>query len=224
MTKYIDVTEIAKHIRKVLKSNFPDTKFSVRSSRYAGGASIDIYWTDGPTASMVDPLVTPYQSVSHMDITDLVHYKDSEIEGEEIRSGAHYIFTKRKISAEHARKAALVVCKDTGHDPDELTFTEHKFFTSIEGPQVQDMVDGLNLTRPMSLRQAIRDFGQNLTPDELDAISEQAEVSEPYLRMNKNGRVTRRMFLTEASAKAMNESLTKQGLNYRWVQEEREIA
>lgn len=41
--------ESAREIRKVLKANWPDTKFSVRSKQFAGGSSVDLHWTDGPT-------------------------------------------------------------------------------------------------------------------------------------------------------------------------------
>lgn len=51
---YISTNDTAKLIRAVLKAKFPGTKFSVRSSKYSGGSSIRIGWTDGPTAKLVD--------------------------------------------------------------------------------------------------------------------------------------------------------------------------
>ena len=52
--EYITVAETAKLIRKVLKEKFPTQKFSVRSDSYAGGASIDISWKDGPVSKDVE--------------------------------------------------------------------------------------------------------------------------------------------------------------------------
>lgn len=49
-----DVKQAAKDVRKVLKAKYPKTKFSVRAKRYAGGSSVDIEWTDGPTEKEVD--------------------------------------------------------------------------------------------------------------------------------------------------------------------------
>ena len=42
MTKYFTCAETAKLIRQSLKEAFPGVKFSVRSSTYSGGASIDV--------------------------------------------------------------------------------------------------------------------------------------------------------------------------------------
>ena len=62
--RYLSVAETAKLIRPQLKTHFPGIKFSVRSSSYAGGASIDISWTDGPTTKEVDSVVGAYESKS----------------------------------------------------------------------------------------------------------------------------------------------------------------
>ena len=60
MTEYLTCAETAKLIRKQLKQHFPGVKFSVRSATYSGGASIDIYWTDGPTEAQVSPITSPF--------------------------------------------------------------------------------------------------------------------------------------------------------------------
>lgn len=48
-TEYLSCAETAKLLRQRLKDRFPQTRFSVRSKTYSGGASIDVSWTDGPT-------------------------------------------------------------------------------------------------------------------------------------------------------------------------------
>lgn len=48
-----DAKQAAKEVRKVLKAKYPKTKFSVRSKSYAGGSSVDVSWTDGPTEGQV---------------------------------------------------------------------------------------------------------------------------------------------------------------------------
>lgn len=59
--RYIDVVEVARLVRFSLKKNFPDVKFSVRSSRYAGGASIHVTWKAGPNQSDVQSVVSQYE-------------------------------------------------------------------------------------------------------------------------------------------------------------------
>ena len=44
-----DTTQSAKDIRKVLKAEYPNTKFSVRVKRFSMGSSVNIIWIDGPT-------------------------------------------------------------------------------------------------------------------------------------------------------------------------------
>jgi hypothetical protein len=48
-------------IRTDLKHSFPGIKFSVRSSSYSGGGSIDVRWTDGPTRDRVRGIIGRYQ-------------------------------------------------------------------------------------------------------------------------------------------------------------------
>lgn len=74
--KYYSVTETAVLVREALKNNFPGVKFSVRSSSYAGGASIDVRWTLGPTVKEVDSVVRVYQSESFDGSIDMACYKD----------------------------------------------------------------------------------------------------------------------------------------------------
>ena len=59
--RYIDVVEVAKLVRQTLKKNFPRVRFSVRSDRYPGGASILVTWKEGPPESEVKPVVGMYQ-------------------------------------------------------------------------------------------------------------------------------------------------------------------
>ena len=59
--RHVDVKDCAKLVRKALRKQFPETKFSVRSSRYAGGSSIDVRWTDGPILCEVQPIARQYE-------------------------------------------------------------------------------------------------------------------------------------------------------------------
>lgn len=69
--RYIDVAETAKLIRRCLKRTYPAVKFSVRSSRYSMGASIDVRWTDGPAEFHINPLVQAYAGADFDGMIDL---------------------------------------------------------------------------------------------------------------------------------------------------------
>jgi hypothetical protein len=77
MSRSISVTDTAKLIRTQLKMNFPGIKFSVRSDKYAGGASIDISWTDGPLAKQVDAIVNGYRGGGFDGMIDLKYSSES---------------------------------------------------------------------------------------------------------------------------------------------------
>lgn len=68
---YMSVTDTAKLVRQALKAAFPGVKFSVRSSSYAGGASIDVGWTDGPQQAEVDNVVKRYAGADFDGMIDL---------------------------------------------------------------------------------------------------------------------------------------------------------
>lgn len=56
----MDITQVAKEIRAILKKEFPAVKFSVKSSRFSQGSSVDVSWVDGPTTDQVDTLIGGY--------------------------------------------------------------------------------------------------------------------------------------------------------------------
>lgn len=49
----VGLVETAKLMRRHLALAFPGIKFSVRTSRFSGGSSADVSWTDGPTERQV---------------------------------------------------------------------------------------------------------------------------------------------------------------------------
>jgi hypothetical protein len=51
----------AREIRKELKANFPNVKFSVKSKNYSSGNSIDVTYTDAITRDKVAAIVDKYQ-------------------------------------------------------------------------------------------------------------------------------------------------------------------
>lgn len=62
--------DIAKEVRKALKANFPEVKFSVRSKIYSGGGSVTAYWVDGPTRKQVEALINQFQTHSYYIFAD----------------------------------------------------------------------------------------------------------------------------------------------------------
>ena len=78
-TKNMDIKDIAKSIRTVLKSTFPATKFSVTINRFSQGTSADVSWTDGPTKTQVNDLISVPCTPSQFINTDRVQSMDLAI-------------------------------------------------------------------------------------------------------------------------------------------------
>jgi hypothetical protein len=113
--KYIDVKDCAKLMREALKTAFPNTKFSVRISRYAGGHSIDAYWTDGPTGEQVKPILDRFDGQGFDGMTDCSYYCGKRMfRGEAVDLCSGYVFGHRETSAALTRLVADRVAYECG--------------------------------------------------------------------------------------------------------------
>lgn len=75
-TRYLSCAETARLVRKALKDAFPSTKFGVRSSNYAGGASIRVCWADGPTTARVQEVTSQFAGGGFDGSIDMKFNKD----------------------------------------------------------------------------------------------------------------------------------------------------
>ena len=98
MSRYISPKDTAKHVRTALKEAFPGIKFSVRTNTYAGGASIDVNWTDGPARTAVDTVTGWFEGKGPMDETDYCPSINRQFNGQQVHFHADYIHTTRNIS------------------------------------------------------------------------------------------------------------------------------
>lgn len=161
--RYVSVTETAKLVRKTLKKRFPNTKFSVRSSKYSGGASIYVNWTDGPTSSEVDAVLSPFESKGFDGMIDMAYSKTSYLlkdgtvvygtsqgttgsmgmaegyendlpEGaEEVSFGAGYIVTSRSHSPEAVKEALKKLVEKYGNQADIADKIDEAVKVSYDG-------------------------------------------------------------------------------------------
>lgn len=112
-TKYLTCAETAKLVRIALKAKFQGVKFSVRSSVYAGGASIYISYTNGPKADDVEKVAHLYEGATFDGSQDLKEYHsslmtDANGNTEKVDFGADFIFVNRNYSPEYDRH----LCRD----------------------------------------------------------------------------------------------------------------
>jgi hypothetical protein len=83
----LDITEVAKLLRKELRETFQGVKFSVRIDRFSMGESIDIRWLDGPASVLVDRIADKYSDIDRDPST-----------GEILSGGNRYVNATREYS------------------------------------------------------------------------------------------------------------------------------
>lgn len=112
--RYVSPADTAKALRQALKAAFPAQKFSVRTSVYSGGASIDVRYVDGPKKADVETIAQHFAGASFDGMIDLKSYHTTEHNGEEVRWGADFVFVSQEASDERraATEAALRTLDD----------------------------------------------------------------------------------------------------------------
>jgi hypothetical protein len=98
-----DLTVAAKNIRTELKRAFPRVQFSVRSKRFAGGDSINVHWTDGPTSKAVEAIIDKYSDGDFDGMTDSYNYRRDG--WTQKYGGAKYVHANRHHSPEMTQRA-----------------------------------------------------------------------------------------------------------------------
>lgn len=91
-------TEAAKtalYIKTILKREYPNVKFSVKSSNFANGNSVDISWLDGVPTKEIDTFARQFEYGTFDGMTDCYNY-DNKADHPQ----AKYVHCQRRISPE----------------------------------------------------------------------------------------------------------------------------
>ena len=117
----IQAKECSTWIKQTLRSAFPDVRFSVRLSRYSGGHSIDVNWTDGPTDKQIKAILDRFDGQGFDGMTDCSFYcGERTYKGERIDLNSGYVRGGRSYSRELMRMVADRVCSEMGIEPPAL--------------------------------------------------------------------------------------------------------
>lgn len=98
------VAGTAQLIREALKVAFPSVKFSVTSDSFAGGTSVSIAYTDGPTRKQIEQVYAPFISGHYNSSEDMYEYHREPTTIDEtgqlfrLSYGAKYISEHRSYS------------------------------------------------------------------------------------------------------------------------------
>lgn len=98
MTERIQPAACAKLVRRALAEAFPGVKFSVRTRTYAGGASVDVRWIDGPHQAAVEAVAGRFEGATFDGMTDYKGHKEHTLEGRPVRFAADWVHCARAYS------------------------------------------------------------------------------------------------------------------------------
>jgi hypothetical protein len=120
-TTYLTCKETAVLVRSALRVSFPGTRFSVRSHVYAGGASINVRWTDGPFQRDVQRVCDRYRGADFDPMQDLKTHRDlllADTDGTVrlVQPGADYFFAHREWSDAYREVLRVAASKIAGFE------------------------------------------------------------------------------------------------------------
>lgn len=127
-TQYLTCAETAKLVRAALKESFPGVKFSVKSSTYAGGASINVSYIDGPTAAQVEAVAKVFQGAYFDGMTDYKGSNYNNLDGQPVRFGADFVFVSRRFTAPILTSVVVDTCNYYGFDNEILIDSGNQYF------------------------------------------------------------------------------------------------
>jgi hypothetical protein len=146
MTTYLSCADTAKLVRAALKETFPGVKFSVKSSVYAGGASINIAFIDGPSAAQVEAVAKAFQGAYFDGMTDYKGSNYNTLDGQAVRFGADFVFVNRKFTAPTLTGIVSQVVNYYGFDNEILIDGGNSFGAYIKavGPNADSLARGFD--------------------------------------------------------------------------------
>lgn len=147
---FCNQTVAAKNIRTQLKAAFPGVKFKVQSQSYSMGCSVNIYWTDGPTAEQVEAITDQYAYGKFDGMDDSYTYNQSL--WVEAFGGAKYVFANRDYSDQRKQETLDAIIEQY-----ELNYTPEEYAVGNQW-RIQ-LLNGRNLAEEIRFRMRGIDYG-----------------------------------------------------------------
>ncbi len=145
--------QAAKLIRQDLKKAFPSHTFSVRSDSFAGGNSVHIEWSDGPTNDQVQAITGKYQYGSFDCMQDLYEHTN-RIEG---LPQVKYVQWRREISKEFIEmifenfKKSHIGWENLTSIDETSQILKDKWSTWTAGEFIRRILWKYDLTKPLNI-------------------------------------------------------------------------
>lgn len=133
---------VASLIKKELQTRYPLTLWRVKSAIFAGGDSVDVNYTDGPTSHDVQAILNKYENSSFDAMTDCSNYMKPAYGGDGVRfamENRHY--SKEATAASRARLVSLYHLEGLGDNdpiPDNWRVGGYYCLDQLIGHELQD--------------------------------------------------------------------------------------
>lgn len=155
--EYLSCAETAKLVRAALKESFPGVKFSVKSSVYSGGASINVNYMNGPSYEQVKKVVSMFEGSYFDGMTDYKGSNYGSLDGQQVRFGADFIFVNRKYDAPFLTGVVVETCNYYGLDNEIIIDDGGEYFGAFVkavGPNANSEARGFSV---MDIQRRIQD-------------------------------------------------------------------
>ena len=122
--------QCAKEIRKILKKQFPNTKFSVRSKNFSMGNSVDVEYNDSIPTDQVEKAISHYQYGHFNSLEDM--YENTNVRDDIPQ--VKFVSIQRDISKENRESLLNYINSVTNFDLDEhdLRFNHYLSKTNFD--------------------------------------------------------------------------------------------
>lgn len=133
---------VASLIKKELQARYPLVEWRVKSAIFAGGDSVDVNYTDGPTSHDVQSICDKYVNSNFDAMTDCSNYEKPGYGGEGVRfASANRHYSKEATDASRARLVSLYHLEglsDNDPIPDNWRVGGYYCLDQLIGHELQD--------------------------------------------------------------------------------------
>ena len=120
--------QASQRIKNILKKEYPDIKFSVKSSNYANGSSVNVSWSDGIPEKELDAFLNQFQ-YGHFDgMIDLYKYSNTKDMPQ-----AKFVFGKRTVSKEKREIISKQLAELMNIENSDMAVIPKEFMVNIRG-------------------------------------------------------------------------------------------
>lgn len=120
--------QASQRIKNILKKEYPNIKFSVKSSNYANGSSVNVSWFDGVPSKELEGFLRQFQQGHFDGMIDLYEYSNTKDMPQ-----AKFVFGKRTVSKEKREIISKQLAKLMNIENSDYAIIPKDFMVNVRG-------------------------------------------------------------------------------------------